>query len=222
MLSYSIGGFIGSIVTILSLFFISNRINSNSILAQTNSFLLVGIALSFFYAACLNLLFSVSNFEENYSIVRFTLGSLDIVGFSYVYPVVMAALFLLFIVYKYQYEIKLLLTSNQNAFLKGIEVKKTNLILLLSVSLCVGLCVSFTGPIGFIGLVVPHMIKILYKQSAAKLFVPVFFYGGFFLAFCDFISRNLIQSSVIPIGIVTAFVGAPFFIYLIVRQNKRV
>ena len=222
MVTYTIGGFIGSVLTIISLFFISNRINSNSILAQTNSFLLVGIALSFFYAACLNLLFSISNFEENYSIVRFTLGSLDIVGFTYVYPIIFAALFLLFIVYKYQYEIKLLLTSNQNAFLKGIEVKKTNLILLLSVSLCVGLCVSFTGPIGFIGLVVPHMIKIIYKQSAAKLFIPVFFYGGFFLAFCDFISRNLIQSSVVPIGIVTAFVGAPFFIYLIIRQNKRV
>lgn len=219
-LSYSIGGFLGSIFTIVSLFLISNRINSNSILAQTNSFLLVGIALSFFYAACLNLLFSISNFQENYSIVRFTLGSLDIVGFTYVFPVMLCALFLLFIVYKYKKDIKLLLTSNQNALLKGVEVKKVNLILLLSVSFCVGVCVSFTGPIGFIGLVVPHMIKIIYKKSATKLFMPVFFYGGVFLAFSDFVSRNLIESSVIPIGIVTAFIGAPFFIYLIVRRSK--
>lgn len=219
-LVYNMGGFIGAVLTILLLFFLSNRININSILAQTHSLLLVGVALSFFYSACLMLLFSISNFEENYSIVRFTLGSLDIVGFAYVYPISIAALILYGTVYWYKDEVKLLLTSNENALLKGIEVKKINLILLLVVSFCVGICVSFIGPIGFIGLVIPHMIKIVYKQSAHKLFWPVFFFGGVFLAFCDFISRNLIEASVLPIGVVTSFVGAPFFIYLILRRSK--
>lgn len=218
---YVFGGFLGAFLTIVLLFFISNRINQNSILVQTNSFLLVGIALSFFYSACLMLLFTVSNFEENYSIVRYTLGSLDIVGFDYVFPVGFASSVLLFMVYVYKKEITLMLTSNENAFLKGVEVKKVNFILLLVVSFCVGICISFTGPIGFIGLVVPHIIKIVYKQSAYKLFWPVFFFGGVFLVVCDFISRNLIQSSTLPIGVVTAFIGAPFFIYLIVRRSYK-
>jgi iron complex transport system permease protein len=218
---YVIGGFLGAFLTILLLFFISNRMNKNSILAQTNSFLLVGIALSFFYSACLMLLFAISNFEENYSIVRYTLGSLDIVGFNYVFPLAFASLVLLRVVYVYKKEITLMLTSNENAFLKGVEVKKVNFILLLVVSFCVGICISFTGPIGFIGLVVPHIIKIVYKKSAYKLFWPVFFFGGVFLVVCDFISRNLIQSSTLPIGVVTAFIGAPFFIYLIIRRNYK-
>ncbi len=218
---YVVGGFLGAFLTILLLFFIANRINKNSILAQTNSFLLVGIALSFFYSACLMLLFTVSNFEENYSIVRYTLGSLDIVGFTYVFPVAIVSLILLRVVYSYKKEITLMLTSNENAFLKGVEVKKVNFILLLVVSFCVGICISFTGPIGFIGLVVPHIIKIIYKKSAYKLFVPVFFFGGVFLVVCDFISRNLIESSTLPIGVVTAFIGAPFFIYLIVRRSYK-
>ncbi|MFA7084609.1 MAG: iron ABC transporter permease [Arcobacteraceae bacterium] len=218
---YVLGGFLGAFFTILLLFFIANRINKNSIMAQTNSFLLVGIALSFFYSACLMLLFTVSNFEENYSIVRYTLGSLDIVGFAYVFPVAFASLVLLKMVYVYKKEITLMLTSNENAFLKGVEVKKTNFILLLLVSFCVGVCISFTGPIGFIGLVVPHIIKIVYKKSAYKLFWPVFFFGGVFLVLCDIISRNLVQSSTLPIGVVTAFIGAPFFIYLIVRRSYK-
>jgi iron complex transport system permease protein len=218
---YVFGGFLGAFLTIVLLFLISNRINQNSILVQTNSFLLVGIALSFFYSACLMLLFTVSNFEENYSIVRYTLGSLDIVGFNYVFPVAFASFVLLFMVYRYKKEMTLMLTSNENAFLKGVEVKKVNFILLLVVSFCVGICISFTGPIGFIGLVVPHIIKIVYKQSAYKLFWPVFFFGGVFLVLCDFISRNLIESSTLPIGVVTAFIGAPFFIYLIVRRSYK-
>ncbi len=218
---YVFGGFIGALFTIIVLFVIASRINQNSILASTNSFLLVGIALSFFYSACLMLLFAVSNFEQNYSIVRYTLGSLDIVGFSYAICVSVVALILLKLVYFYKKEIMLLLTSNENAFLKGVEVKKTNFILLLGISFCVGVCISFTGPIGFIGLVVPHIIKLIYKQSAYKLFFPVFFFGGVFLVACDFISRNLINSSTIPIGVVTAFIGAPFFIYLIVRKSYK-
>jgi len=218
---YVVGGFAGAFLTILLLFFIANRINKNSILAQTNSFLLVGIALSFFYSACLMLLFAISNFEENYSIVRYTLGSLDIVGFSYVLPVAVVSLILLRVVYSYKKEITLMLTSNENAFLKGVEVKRVNFILLLLVSFCVGICISFTGPIGFIGLVVPHIIKIVYKKSAYKLFWPVFYFGGVFLVLCDFISRNLIESSTLPIGVVTAFIGAPFFIYLIVRRSYK-
>lgn len=218
---YVFGGFFGAFLTILLLFLIANRINQNAILAQTNSFLLVGIALSFFYSACLMLVFTVSNFEENYSIVRYTLGSLDIVGFSYVFPVGFASLVLLYTVYQFKKEITLMLTSNENAFLKGIQVKRVNFILLVVVSFCIGICISFTGPIGFIGLVVPHIIKIVYKQSAYKLFWPVFFFGGFFLVVCDFISRNLISSSTLPIGVVTAFIGAPFFIYLIVRRSYK-
>jgi iron complex transport system permease protein len=77
------------------------------------------------------------------------------------------------------------------------------------------------GPIGFIGLVIPHIIKLIYKKSADKLFLPVFFYGGLFLVVSDLISRNLNTDSSLPIGVVTAFIGAPFFVYLLIKRTKK-
>lgn len=213
----SLFAFIGAMVTIVLLFIISSKLES----VETSSLLLVGIALSFFYSACLMVLFFISDLQESYEIVRFTMGSLDIVGFNDIYIIATAAIFLLFLIIKFRYELKLLLTSHQFAKLKGIDVKKVNYTLLLGVSVAVGVAVSITGPIGFVGLIVPHILKIFLKISADKLIVPIFFFGGIFLVFCDMIARNLGTVSDIPIGVVTSFLGAPFFIYLIITRKKR-
>jgi iron complex transport system permease protein len=211
----------GSLLTILILYFISKQINKSSIAVSTNSILLIGIALSYFYSSALMLVFYMSNLQENYSIVRFTLGSLDTVGFTSSLIIVFVSVVFYAVIYFNKEKIKLLLICNDTAFLKGLNVHKTNLILLIVVSLSVGVCISFVGPIGFIGLVVPHIIKLIYKQSADKLFFPVFFFGGIFLVFSDLISRNLNTDSSLPIGVVTAFIGAPFFVYLLVRRSRK-
>ncbi|MDH1975972.1 FecCD family ABC transporter permease [Aliarcobacter butzleri] len=215
-----ISSILGSLFTILVLYIISKIINKTSIGSSTNSILLIGIALSYFYGSALMLVFYMSSLQENYSIVRFTLGSLDTVGFSNSFVIFFVSIVFYVIIYLYKNKIKLLLTSNDMAFLKGLNVDKTNLTLLVVVSLCVGITISFTGPIGFIGLVIPHIVKLIYKKSAEKLFFPTFFFGGVFLVFSDLISRNLNTDSTLPIGVVTAFIGAPFFIYLLIKRNK--
>lgn len=217
----SISAIFGSILTVMILYFISKKMNSNSIAVSTNSLLLTGIALSYFYASALMLVFYMSNLQENYSIVRFTLGSLDTVGYTNSVIMLVVSLVFLYVINFYKKDIKLLLISNDTAFLKGLNVNKINIILLVLVSLCVGISISFVGPIGFIGLVIPHIIKLIYKKSADKLFFPVFFYGGIFLVLSDLISRNLNTDSSLPIGVVTAFIGAPFFVYLLVRRTKK-
>ena len=222
MLNISISSIFGSIVTILILYFISKRINKNSIAVSTNSILLIGISLSYFYGSALMLVFYMSNLQENYSIIRFTLGSLDTVGFTNGLIIMVVSAIFYFIVRINKEKIKLLLICNDTAFLKGLNVNKISLLLLIVVSLSVGISISFVGPIGFIGLVIPHVIKLIYKQSADKLFFPVFFFGGIFLVFSDLISRNLNTDSTLPIGVVTAFIGAPFFVYLLIRRNKKV
>lgn len=217
-----ISSILGSLFTILVLYIISKIINKTSIGSSTNSILLIGIALSYFYASALMLVFYMSSLQENYSIVRFTLGNLDTVGFSNSFVIFFVSIVFYVIIYLYKNKIKLLLISNDMAFLKGLNVDKTNLTLLVVVSLCVGITISFTGPIGFIGLVIPHIVKIIYKKSAEKLFFPTFFFGGVFLVFSDLISRNLNTDSTLPIGVVTAFIGAPFFIYLLIKRDKRI
>ena len=218
----SISGVLGSFVTIIVLYFISRAINKSQIAVSTNSILLIGIALSYFYSSSLMLVFYMSNLEQNYSIVRFTLGSLDTVGFIPSIIVFIAATILYLTISAYKEKIKLLLVSNDTAFLKGLNVHKTNLVLLIVISISVGLSISFVGPIGFIGLVIPHVIKLIYKKSADKLIFPVFFFGGIFLVMSDLIARNLNTASTLPIGVVTAFIGAPFFVYLLIRRNKNI
>lgn len=218
----SISSVFGSIITILILYFISKQINKSSISVSTNSILLIGIALSYFYSSALMLVFYMSNLQENYSIVRFTLGSLDTVGFTSGLVVMLVSFVFYLIIHLNKEKIKLLLICNDTAFLKGLNVHKINILLLVVVSLSVGICISFVGPIGFIGLVIPHIIKLIYKKSADKLFFPVFFFGGIFLVFSDLISRNLNTDSTLPIGVVTAFIGAPFFVYLLIRRSKKV
>lgn len=217
----TIASVFGSLVTILILYFISKQINKSSIAVSTNSILLIGIALSYFYSSALMLVFYMSNLQENYSIVRFTLGSLDTVGFTSGLIIMIVSFIFYFVVYFNKAKIKLLLICNDTAFLKGLNVHKINLLLLVVVSVSVGVCISFVGPIGFVGLVIPHIIKLIYKQSADKLFFPVFFFGGIFLVFSDLIARNLNTDSALPIGVVTAFIGAPFFVYLLIRRNKK-
>lgn len=208
--------FLGSLLTIFILFAITSKLQD----IHTTSLLLVGIALSFFYSACLMVLFFISDLAQSYEIVRFTMGSLDTVGFQDVYFMLFASILILIVTNRYKQDIKLLLISYEFAQLKGIDVKKTNYILLFIVSICVGICVSITGPIGFVGLIIPHIMKTLYKKSSEKLIYPIFFYGGVFLVFCDLIARNIGDNSDIPIGVVTAFLGAPFFIYLILTKKK--
>lgn len=221
MLALYISGIFGSFLTIFILYFISKQINKNSTFASTNSILLIGIALSFFYSSALMLVFFLSTLQENYSIVRFTLGSLDVVGYNSSLAVFVVAIFLLFISLFHKKNIKLLLLSNDIAFLKGLNVNRVNLILLLTISLAVGVSISFVGPIGFVGLIIPHILRLIYKQSADKLILPVFFYGGVFLVLSDLISRVISTASALPIGVVTSFIGAPFFVYLLIRKNRK-
>jgi iron complex transport system permease protein len=215
-LSYlvSIFAFVGAILTILILFAISKKFD----FTQTSSLLLVGIALSFFYSAALMVLYFISNLEQSYEIMRFTMGSLDIVGYSNIYLVGVSSVFLLIFILSYKQRLQILLTSYEFALLKGINVKRVNYMLLFVVSFCVAIAVSIVGPIGFIGLIIPHILKTIYKKSAHLLIFPIYFYGGVFLVVCDLIARNINTSSDVPIGVITSFLGAPFFIYLIIKK----
>jgi iron complex transport system permease protein len=84
----------------------------------------------------------------------------------------------------------------------------------------VGTLVSVTGPIGFVGLIVPHIVRLVYRRSVERLLLPTFVLGGLFLVAADALGRLIGGGSEIPISIITALVGGPFFIYLILKSGK--
>lgn len=209
-------GFAGAVMSVVVLFLLSRSLKST----QTHTLLLAGIALSFFYSAALMVLFYLSDLTQSYSIVRFTMGSLGVIGMEYVVPVIATSVAFVTLIRSYRHDLKLLLTSFEFAFLGGIDPSRTAMTLLLISSAAVAVCVSVTGPIGFVGLIIPHIVQMIYRQSADRLIVPTFLYGGVFLVLCDVVARNLGAASDIPIGVVTSFIGGPFFIYLILKRRS--
>jgi iron complex transport system permease protein len=208
--------FVGAVSTVLILYALSHRLSRY----DTASLLLIGIALSLFYSSALMVIFYLSTLQESYEIVRFTMGSLDIVGFAPLYLIVPSSLLVLWIIFSHRHTLRLLLISHEFAHLKGINLQKSNYLLLFTISLGIGVGISFTGPIGFVGLIIPHILRQLYQQSSDRLILPSFFYGGVFLVVCDLIGRTLSLDGTLPIGVVTSFLGTPFFIYLLLRGTK--
>ena len=209
-------GFIGALSTVLLLIILSRYLKR----AEQESLLLLGIALSFFYTSSLMVIFYLSSFTETATIMRFTMGSLSIVGYESVFTLSLIAGILLFTLYIKRFELQILAISDEQASLKGINTKRLTYLFLVITSLAIGILVSLTGPIGFIGLIIPHMIKKLYHKPVSQLIFPVFILGGLFLLACDTLARFFSTGSEIPIGVITALIGGPFFIYLIISKQK--
>ena len=215
--SISLFGFAGAMFTVFLLVYLSQFLKSS----QHSSLLLLGIALSLFYTSALMIIFYLGSAMQNDILIRFTMGSLSIIGWQN--PLVLGVIaFVLFIsVYIYRFELQLLSISEDQASLKGINTKKVTLLLLSISSLGIGTLVSISGPIGFVGLIVPHIVAKIYPSTVNKRVVKTALFGGFFLVFCDTIIRGLSTQSELPIGIITALIGAPFFIYLIISRSSK-
>ncbi len=212
----SVFGFIGAFSTVVLLIVLSRYLKK----AEQESLLLLGIALSFFYTSALMVIFYLSSFTETATIMRFTMGSLSIVGYDTVITTSLFAGILLLTLWLKRFELQLLSISDEQASLKGINTRELTYLFLLISSLAIGVLVSLTGPIGFIGLIIPHMLRKIYQRPVASLIIPVFVLGGLFLLACDTIARYLSTGSEIPIGVVTALIGGPFFIYLIISRQR--
>lgn len=210
-------GFIGALSTLFLLLYLARFLRST----QQESLLLLGIALSLFYSSALMILFYLGSAMQNDMLIRFTMGSLSVIGWSY--PLLLSAisLILFLAIYLYRFELQLLSISESQATLKGVNTKRVSLILLILSSVAIGTLVSISGPIGFVGLVVPHIVAKLYSVSLVHRIIKTALFGGFFLLFCDTITRSIQTQSELPIGIITALIGGPFFIYLIISKATK-
>ena len=125
------------------------------------------------------------------------------------------------LLYSFAKDLNLMTAGEEAAFQMGAEGERTKFLCLVVVSLVVGLVVSFSGLIGFVGLIVPHLGRMVFG-SDHRLLIPVASLGGaIFLIAADTLARILISPSELPVGVITAFMGAPFFIYLLRRRGSQ-
>jgi len=206
-------GFGGALLSVVLLLWLSRYI----IHRGSSSLLLLGIALSFFFSAALMVLFSLASAIQSHAILHYTMGSLSTMGYTQALSIAVMTMMLLGTLYAKRFELSLLGINDEHARLKGVDTKKLTYFLLLVSSLAIGVLISITGPIGFVGLIIPHVVRKLYARANHHLIIPTALFGGLFLSACDTLSRLPQLQSEIPIGIVTAFIGGPFFIYLIIK-----
>jgi iron complex transport system permease protein len=208
-------GFFGALFSVFLLLYLSKFLKN----AHHESLLLLGIALSLFYTSALMIVFYLGSAIQNDMLIRFTMGSLSVIGWQNPIMVGFIAAVLLSAVYIYRFELQLLGISDESAKLKGLDTKKTTRVLLVVSSFAIGTLVSISGPIGFVGLITPHIVAKLHPCTVNKRIMKTALLGGLFLVFCDTITRALSTQSELPIGIITALIGGPFFIYLIMRKK---
>lgn len=182
--------------------------------------LLSGIAINAIAWAGTGFLNFVADDQQLRSLTFWTMGSLS--GSNYTNSLMMMAISVvsLIVFYSFYKGLNALVLGESQAKHLGIPVEKLKWIIIIFTALCVGTAVSFTGMIGFVGLVIPHIFR-LWAGADYRFLIPASFFGGSLLMlWADTFSRVVVAPVELPIGIVTAFIGAPAFIYLILKQRK--
>ena len=110
-------------------------------------------------------------------------------------------------------------TGEEMAGARGLNVERTKKLLFFSASLMTGSVVAFCGPIGFVGMMSPHICRLLVGADHRFLTPASFLFGGLFLALCDTLARTLVAPAEIPVGVITALLGGPFFIWLLLSRK---
>ncbi len=178
--------------------------------------LLAGVAVNFFFSSLMLLIQYTANFYHTFRILRWLMGGLQMVGFDAplrVLPFVLMSVVLLSVVAG---ALNVLTTGEDLAVSRGVNVDRLKKIVFFSMSLMVSVC----GPIGFVGLMCPHICRLMVGADHRKLLPATMLFGGAFLVICDTAARTVFAPTELPVGIFTSFLGGPFFIWLLVRSSK--
>lgn len=190
---------------------------------RTETLVLAGVAVSSLISAIVSFLTYVAPEEKIGSIVFWSLGNLGSVEWSEMALVVPLIVIGCAVMLTQCRNMNAMMIGDAHALDLGVDVRRVRIMLLAVSALVVAACVAFVGTIGFIGLVIPHIFRIILGPDN-RVIAPMSVLGGAtFIIMCDFISHFTAQLyGTLPIGVVTAIIGAPFFIYLLCRRRRDV
>lgn len=206
--------FMGALLTTQAVYLLSRVGNKVSV----TSLLLAGIAVGSFLSAVVSLLMVLKN-DGMHQIIFWMMGGFSARGWEHVYmalPYVLAGLAVIFALRR---EMNLLLLGEETAQQLGVNVRRLQMILLAAGSLVAAAAVSVSGIVGFVGLIVPHVMRFLVGADHRLLLPAAALAGGIFLLAADTLARTVMAPVEVPVGILTALTGAPFFLYLLRRSR---
>ena len=186
---------------------------------STFTLILAGVTISLTFSALILFIHYLADFTETYRMVRWLMGSLDVSGWSF--PVLLGGVLSLAAIFfiRKTVSFNLLTAGDEFALSKGLNITRLQKQSFLIASVLVGIIVSIAGPIAFVGLIIPHVLRLLIGPDHRWLFPGVLLLGGSFLILCDAIARMIIYPAELPVGVITSLVGGPFFLFLLVRNK---
>ena len=186
---------------------------------STNVLLLAGVTLNAFFSALILFVQYLSDFAEALRAIRWMMGGLDVASYM---PIAAALPFIVVSMIAFAVmprTLNLLSLGSEAAAAKGVEVIRAQRLAFLSASLATGAAVSLGGPIGFIGIIVPHLVRLMVGSDHRLVLPAATLFGASFLVLCDLAARTLMSPLEIPVGVVTALIGGPFFLWLLVKRS---
>jgi iron complex transport system permease protein len=187
---------------------------------ETSTLLLAGIAVSLSCSAIILFLQYLADSTQTFRMVRWMMGGLAVVGWGevlWLLPWIAGGSGLLLAL---RWELNQLLTGEELAASRGVDLGRLRMLVLLAVSLMVGALVAVAGPIGFVGLIVPHILRRFVGHDHLLTGPACLLGGGAFLTICDALARTVMAPAELPVGILTALAGGPFFLWLLVVRNR--
>ena len=182
--------------------------------------ILAGIAVNFTASGFILFIQFLASGSESSGMVRWMMGSLDFTGIMPVIKLATAFLVIVPVSFYLHRELDLMKIGTDIAISRGVNIRKTTNMIFFTVSFSVAVVVSQTGPIGFIGLIAPHIGRKLVNREHRYLIPASLLIGGLLLLISDTIARTIIVPSEIPVGVITALAGGPFFLFMLLREKE--
>lgn len=212
----SISAFIGSLAALLIVYGLSLAQRHG---ASTMVLLLGGVTITALLSAVMSFIQYMADFTQTFRNVRWMMGSLDVASYA---PLV-GALIPMVLAWAgcatLPRALNLMSVSAESAAWRGVDVVRTERIALISASLATGAAVSLAGPVAFVGIIVPHLVRLVVGPDHRLVLPGSALFGATLLVVCDLVARTIGGSTELPIGIVTAMVGGPVFLWLLLKRT---
>jgi iron complex transport system permease protein len=184
----------------------------------SDTLLLSGVIVNTFFMAMIMLLISMSSNTQLHSIFFWLMGDFSLVERGDILFIGLCLLSGFLIIYSYARPLNLIVVGEETAMQLGVPVRRIKILLFVIASFITAVTVSVSGTIGFVGLIIPHMMRMLFGADHRVLLPASLLFGGAFTIAADTIARSVMAPSELPVGVVTAICGAPYFIYLLRKK----
>lgn len=210
-----LAGFIGALLTIFLVYTLSLQRGYLSITRM----LLIGVMISFISSSLMMFLMSVTDVENIHGIVFWIMGSLNESNTMLWVSMLILSILSLGITYLFTTPLNALRLGEEKAMHLGINANTTIRILFITTSLLTGACIAVAGVIGFVGLVIPHIVRLWVGTDYRKLLLTSYLAGSVFLILSDVVARMIIAPNELPIGVITGIIGGAAFILILVKSK---